>query len=348
MRGIYKWGAIYLLACFIVSLSGGCGQRSGSSEAPAASEHPYQGKTITLVVPFSPGGGYDAYARMMQPYIQKYTRAAAVVVQNIPGAGSIIGCNAVYTAKPDGLTIGILGGTAMIFSQTAGTEGVKYDVSKFTYLGRVTSDPNVTIVSAKTPYKSLDDLRQSPGVRFSSPGVGDLDFYVISVLCEAFGIKHKMVTGWEGTSQMISALAAGSIDAVSLSLGTVLPPIQNGYARPILQVTNQRAQELPQVPTARELVDKASDPEALNVLIKCLEVDKLLVAPPGMDEANTKYWRGVVEQVLKDPEFLQKAKQAQRSVSYMEGNKVAETIKEALESAGKLKAIFDKAVSQAK
>ena len=109
------------------------------SSASAASNDMFRGKTITYIVATTAGGGYDTYGRMIARYMPKYLPGARVIVRNVPGAGNIIGANAIYTARPDGLTIGMFN-TGLIYNQLIGAAGMNFDIGKFSFLGKA-ADP---------------------------------------------------------------------------------------------------------------------------------------------------------------------------------------------------------------
>src|SRR3954469_10055953 len=120
----------------------------------------YNGKTVTYIVATGPGGGYDTYGRLVAEYMQKYLPGSTFIVKNVPGAGHLVGANTLYASKADGLTIGTFN-TGLIYNQLIGNEGVKFDLRKMSWSGKAGADPRVIMVSAPTPYKTLDDLRQS-------------------------------------------------------------------------------------------------------------------------------------------------------------------------------------------
>ena len=119
----------------------------------------YEGKIIRIIVATKPGGGYDYYARLMAPFIQKYLPGSTVIVKNMPGAGHVIGTNATYLAKPDGLTIGTFN-RAVGMTQVAGMKGVKFDFSKFKWLGSPSEEIYCLIVNSET-FKNIDDVLKS-------------------------------------------------------------------------------------------------------------------------------------------------------------------------------------------
>ena len=122
----------------------------------------YEGKTITIVVGYKPGGGYDRYARLFAKHLTKHIPGSpAVIIQNVPGANSIIAANQIFSAtKPDGLTLGTFN-NGLVIAQLTKVEGVRFDLTKFAWIGSVASDAAVLTVRTDLPYKNVDDLRKA-------------------------------------------------------------------------------------------------------------------------------------------------------------------------------------------
>src|SRR5690349_23464005 len=117
----------------------------------------FKGKTITYIVATAPGGGYDNYARLIVEPMQKALPGSTIIVKNMPGAGHLIGANAVYASKPDGLTIGTFN-TGLIYNQLIDRKGIKLDLTKMSWVGKAASDPRVMILSGNNKeIKSYDD-----------------------------------------------------------------------------------------------------------------------------------------------------------------------------------------------
>ena len=100
----------------------------------------YKGRTCRFIVPYPPGGGYDTMARTMVPFLKKYLPGSTWIVINKPGAGGLVGTNYTYKARPDGLAIAIVPGSAIVVNAMIDKAGVYYDLDKFTWLGRFTGD----------------------------------------------------------------------------------------------------------------------------------------------------------------------------------------------------------------
>jgi tripartite-type tricarboxylate transporter receptor subunit TctC len=145
---------VFLISCWVFSLF------LVPKESPAAPY--YEGKRITIVVGVGPGGGYDRMARMLQKHLPRYIPGKPViVVENMPGAASIIAANQVYNkAKPDGLTLAAPQ-RGMPLAQLLNVDGVKYDVKKFAWVGSMAVESTVLAMRTDLPYKTFADLQKA-------------------------------------------------------------------------------------------------------------------------------------------------------------------------------------------
>ena len=129
---------------------------AGAAQAQTGADF-FKGKTVTYIVATAPGGGYDLYGRLIAEYMQRNLPGSTFVVKNIPGAGHMIGTNTIYASKPDGLTIGTFN-TGLIYNQLIQAEGVKFDLTKMSWIGKAASEPRVFVVGAQSPIKTFEDL----------------------------------------------------------------------------------------------------------------------------------------------------------------------------------------------
>src|ERR671915_589562 len=132
---------------------------TGAAQAQTGADF-YKGKTVTYIVSTAPGGGYDLYGRLIAEYMQKYLPGSTFVVKNVPGAGHLVGTNTIYAARPDGLTIGTFN-TGLIYNQLINAEGVKFDLSKMSWIGKVSSEPRVIVTATQSKIKNFPDLMKS-------------------------------------------------------------------------------------------------------------------------------------------------------------------------------------------
>src|SRR2546425_5255170 len=122
----------------------------------------YAGKTVTIVVGYKAGGGYDATARLLARHLPKHIPGKpTMIVQNMPGANSMIAANHVYSvAKPDGLTMGTFNRNLPI-AQLTKVEGAKFDMRKFVWIGSAASESTILAIRSDLPYKNFDDLKKA-------------------------------------------------------------------------------------------------------------------------------------------------------------------------------------------
>ena len=171
----------------------------------------YKGKNVTYVVATAAGGGYDFYGRLIAGAMEKNLPGSTFVVRNLPGAGHLIGANFIANSKPDGLTIGTFN-TGLIYNQLIGLKGVRFDLSKMSWIGKAASDPRVIIMAAQSPIKSLDDLRKADHeVRFAVAGIGSAAYVEQVMLKNALNLPMKVITGYNGNADQL-AMRRGEIE----------------------------------------------------------------------------------------------------------------------------------------
>src|SRR4026208_2615724 len=151
----------------------------------------YQGKTVRVVIGFTPGGFYDRWARLLSRYIPKYIPGNPnFVVQNMPGASSVIAANYVYNlAKADGLTL-LVPINSLYLDQIVGRTEVKFDVRKFEFIGTQEKAPTMLYFRADTPFKTLADIIQAKEPpKCGSTGTASTGYLLATVMDEAFKAK---------------------------------------------------------------------------------------------------------------------------------------------------------------
>src|SRR5688572_24142943 len=152
-----------------------------AAPAPADANY-FKGKTVTYIVATGAGGGYDTYGRLIARFMGKYLPGSRILVRNVPGAGHIIGANTIYTARPDGLTFGMFN-TGLIYNQLMGLPGIKFDLTKFSWIGKASDEIRVMVVSTKSGYKSIDDvMKVRTPIKFAAAGVGSAAYLDTRIL----------------------------------------------------------------------------------------------------------------------------------------------------------------------
>ena len=307
-----------------------------------AQENFYQGKTIRLIVGSAPGGGYDLWPRMMvRYYAQHIPGNPDVIVQNMSGAGSAVAANYLYgVAKPDGLTLGAIV-PAIYFDQLVGRKGVQFDYAKFSWIGSPEQNDILHFIRADTSYRTIEDLRNAKEPpRCGSSGTGTTGHYFPRLLEEVFGVKSKIVDGYQGGSEIDLALERGEVHCWSPVVATFFgrePYIgwhKKGFVRVVVQTGRKRDSRLADVPTIWELMDRLKTPEAARrlvpVVIAGVTLGRPILTAPGVPAERVKILRQAYARALADPALLAEAKKRSWEVNPLTGEELESLAKEVI------------------
>ena len=315
MRRVFMTTTPRLCLLAVLALSDGLPVR-----ADAQSEHDFKGKTIRLIIGTSTGGGVDLYARLVAQFLGKHLPGEPVLIaQNMPGGSSLVAANYLYNiAKPDGLTLGALQG-GVFFNQILGHNTVKFDWSKFTWIGSPERLEAQLYMRANSPYKTLDDIRRAAEPpRCGGAGTGATGFFVPKVLEETLGLKFKTVTGYQSGGEIDLAVERGELHCRAFDIGSFVGReptrswFKNGFVRSLLQTGKIRDPRLGDVPTLYELMDKQRTPEPqrrmATVVLSSGGFGRPMLAPPGMSAELAHRIRDGYAKMLRDPEFIAEVK----------------------------------------
>ncbi len=317
----------------------------------------YQGKTINVVVGLSAGGSADLFTRLLGRYMGKHIPGdPSFVVQNMPGAGSLIAANYLYSvAKPDGLTILSIP-PSLYINQLIGRKEVQYDWSKFTWIGSSTRNEYLLVVRADSPYKTAADMRQSGDpAKCSATAPGSGGHVTLKLFEEALGLKLNIVSGYGGGSEQDLAIERSEVQCRAVTTAAFLgrePYLtwqKNGFIRVIAQTPRKRNPKLHNVPTVFELMDEFKAPESSRRLASViLGTDEFgnwpFAGPPGIPRDRVKILREAFDASLQDPGFLEEAKKRGWVIEPIGGEELEKLAKEVMdqppETIKRLKAIF--------
>ncbi len=317
----------------------------------------YQGKTIRIIVGLSAGGSADLFARLLGRYMGKHIAGdPQFVVQNMPGAGSLIAANYAYgVAKPDGLTI-FSSPSSLYINQLTGSKEVQYDWSKFTWIGSSTRNEYLLVVRADSPYKSAADMRHpKEPAKCSATAAGSSGHVTLKLFEEALDLKLNVVTGYPGGNEQDLAIERGEVQCRAVTTAAFLgrePSItwqKNGFIRIIAQTPRKRNPKLGNIPTVFELMDEFKVPESskrlANVILGTDEFGNWPFAgPPGIARDRVKILRTAFDASLQDPGFLDEAKKRSWAIEPIGGEELEKLAKEVIdqppETIKRLRAIF--------
>lgn len=320
---------------FVCLLIVGVGLMAGHNPATAADAAAfYKGKTVTFIVPYSPGGGYDFYARFMAPHLEKYT-GCTMVIKNKPGGGGVVGANFVYRAKPDGRTIGILNMTGAIPAQIAGAKGIDFDLTKFNWMARLNDEPQVFVVGADSSYKSWDEiLKSTETIKLACTGTVGSTYLDLLVLKMVFDLKNfDIVTGFSGTSDADLSVIRGELVGTASSVSSKIKKIEEGNFKPLLVIAEEKVKGLENVPIIYDFPMSAEGKKIADTYIGMMNVARAMMMTPGAPADRVAFMREAFKKTLTDPDLVQKAEKMDRPVSWMDGEKVLQFVKRSFSEA---------------
>jgi tripartite-type tricarboxylate transporter receptor subunit TctC len=284
---------------------------------PASNAAPYyEGKRVRILVGFSPGGGHDRVARVLAKHLPKYIPGQpTIIVENMPGATGMIEANYVYnSAKPDGLTIGTLHG-GIIFAQLAKAEGIKFDLTKYAWIGSASSESTVLVVRSDLPFKTYKDLLQSKAqFVFGTTGPGAAGGQFPLILKEYTGLNVKMVT-YPSSADTMLAIQRKEVDGRGASYSSVKPFIDQGLVRPIIrcQVSEPGIENLP---VDQDFATSKIGKTVMASLNPAYVMGRPYVMPPKTPDSVMAILREAFAQVVKDPAAVADAKKLSLSLEY--------------------------------
>ena len=310
----------------------------GSFGAKAQSvEDFYRGKTISLVVSSSPGGGYDALSRTLARHLGKHLPGnPVVVVRNMPGAGGIVATSFINKiASRDGLTIaGVQNNTP--FEPLFGTKEADYDPTKMTWLGTPSVETGLLIVWHSSPVMTLADARKMEMTAGASGANSTPSFYA-RLLNELLGTKIKVIAGFPGQNEAYMAMERGELDSYGVTFWSSLTSTKPNWLRDkkiriLLQYGPEKETDLPDVPFAPDLIKNDEDRLLMEAAYAPLAAGRPFVAPPGLAPERTAALRKAMLDAFKDPEFVAEAAKQQLQVDKpRSGEQLQENIKRVYE-----------------
>ena len=316
-----------------------------ASQAQAADEGVafFKDKTVTYIVATAPGGGYDSYGRLIAEYMQRNLPGSTFVVKNMPGAGHIIGANAIYASKADGLTIGTFN-TGLIYNQIVGAQGVKFDLAKMSWIGKAASDPRIIVIASQSPIKSFADLQaQKTPVNFATAGPGSASYVETVILTNTLKLPVKNLTGYNGTDDQL-AMRRGEVVGSIASRSSYATFIENGYGRFIAQIGG-KDKDVPQ------LASLVKDQKALDLIALVQsqgDIARLTAGPPGVPAERMKVMIEAYKKAMEDKELQARAEKLEKPVEPAYGEDVAKAIVKALNQSEETKQLLSEALKSDK
>jgi len=332
-------GLIFLAALIFVPTGFGIAPAAQSPFNEKTVADFYHGKTVKIVVGFTPGGGYDQYSRVIGRHISKYIPGnPAVIVDNMPGAGSIIAANYTFTAAPkDGTVIGNISGP-IILEQLFNNAAVQFDMAKFRYLAVPVSETYLMIVSRKPGITRLDELTGPKGKQISMGGIpGSTVEHAPVLVRDVLGASRKIDSRNKGTADVRLAIESGEVEGFfntwASSKITSLDKIKSGEWVILAQMSEKPIKDLivPNVPTI-PMISRTNEQRLLLKYGTSTPNDfgKVYVLPPGTPPDRAAALEAAFTKTFADKEFLADADKGKLEVDPLIGDEIHKMVVEFL------------------
>jgi tripartite-type tricarboxylate transporter receptor subunit TctC len=304
----------------------------------------YKGRTITFTIGSAPGGGYDTYSRLIASHLGRHiTGQPTIVPQNVPGAGSIRAANYLYNVAPkDGTAIGMVDEAILlnqilgaqepntklswfggILRQITGTQETKTDAVKFNWIGRILANSAVLFVRREAGVQKIEDAIDKELIVSASGTASKLNW---TVLKNAFGMKFKIVSGYQGSNESLLALMRGEADALSMPWSilriTGEELIRDKKINLLLQTGAEKDADLANVPRMVDLARNDDERKLLELFASPSMIGRSVLAPPGVSTERVAELRRAFMAMTQDPTFLSDLKKARLELSPLSGEQL--------------------------
>ena len=280
----------------------------------------YEGKRMTIIVGYAPGGGYDRMARLFAKNLPKYISGKpSIIIENMEGADSLIAANHIYRiAKPDGLTIGAVN-RGLPFAQLLKAEGVRFDLTKFSWIGSAAVEAIVLALRSDLPFKTFNDIQNSKSpIMLGATGPASSGAQFPLLLKEYLGVNLKIIT-YPSSSDVMLAIERKEVDGRGASYSSVKASIDRGGLRAFIRgrVFESGIENLP----VDEDICTNKKGKALMAMRSAPDrIGRPFIAPPGTPSDVMNILRDAFAKTAKDPELQAEAKKLGMEAEYVSGD----------------------------
>jgi tripartite-type tricarboxylate transporter receptor subunit TctC len=315
------------------------------------------GKTVRWLVPSKPGGGYDAYSRLIQPFLEARLNAR-IRVENRPEAGGIVAALTIRDARADGTVIGIVNAPGLLAAKVVGNDRAPDVSSDFTILGRVMGIQYLVLAGRDSGISNIGELLAIARQRTVLIGVSDsgsTSFFTVPVITSLLGVEHALVTGYVGNSARSLAVMRGEVDIVVLNYDSNSNRLDNGELIPLLQVTGEPVRHIGPIPSLSDIASRQAalthrTPEQArqeaDLLNQIVSTGRLVVAPLGLPEPLEACLGDAMLEVLGSDGLRRAAESARLSLAPLDRTSAEKNIDMAVGEIHRFEPLLRKALEQ--
>jgi len=290
----------------------------------------FSGKTVKMIVGMPPGGGVDAYARLVQRHLGRLVPGApAIIVQNLPGAGSLRSVVALVNSPHDGTVIGTFS-SSLITEAISAPERVKVDFRSFAFIGNVSEDIRVCYIRSASGVRSWQDLLARDQIIFGATAPGTSGNIDAAMLRNLFGVKLKQVQGYAGSADKRLALEKGEIDG-DCGGWTSIPQdwLRDRKINVLIRLSPTLSAGMERdVPFGGDLLRDERDRKIYNFLIAPERLGRLFMVPAQVPADRVAALRAAFDLMVTDATFLAEAQKFGLTVTPMTGGDVDRQVAE--------------------
>jgi tripartite-type tricarboxylate transporter receptor subunit TctC len=319
------------------------------------------GDSLRWIVPSRPGGGYDAYSRLLQPFIEDEL-GSRIIIENRPEAGGIVGAAAIRDAEADGRTLGLVNASGLLAANAVTGGTAPNPATDFRILGSVVSNHLVMFTGRDSGISSLSELLDQAQSRPVVAGVrdaGSSSFYAVPVAADLLGFDYELVTGYVGSAARTLAAMRGEVDVVFGHFDSVESQVEAGELLPLLQLTTASGSgvDVPRLAgaegeAARRAVELGRSPEeaaaAAAALAAVVGAGRLVVGPPALPEPLAACLESALWRVMTGEELAAAARRAQLGIDPLDAAAARLQVLEAEAALPRFEPLVQAAVEQAR
>jgi tripartite-type tricarboxylate transporter receptor subunit TctC len=293
----------------------------------------YKGRTITVLIGYSPGGSYDAAGRVLARHMGRYIPGnPSLLPQNMPGAGTLNLVNYLYNVAPkDGTAFGIFA-RGMAMEPLIGGTNAKFDATKLTWIGSAANEISLCATFASSPVKTWRDALTTEFTVAGNGSGSDPDVFA-NVLRNAFGVKNRLISGYPGSAEISLAMERGEIDGrCGWSWSSIKAEKSQWLAEHklnlIVQLALEKAVDLPNVPLITELATDDRQRQILKLIFSRQTMGRPFAGPPAIPTDRAGALRKAFDLTMKDPQFLAEAQMRGLEINPVSGHDIEKLIAE--------------------
>jgi tripartite-type tricarboxylate transporter receptor subunit TctC len=298
-------------------------------------EQVFAGRTITIYVGYTAGGSYDLYGRLISRHLGQHLPGhPTVVVQNMPGAGSLKAANYLYEVAPrDGTALGVVVESTAL-EQALANPAAQYDAAKFTYVGRVATSNNIFMMWQGAKVQSIEDAKRAVAL-LAGTGPGSIAETIPKLTNALLGTRFKLISGYPASTEAMLAMERGEVDGSSSSWAAVKVGKQEWLKEKkikiILQTTPERVAELPDTPCLGEIGSTPEDRQVFALYASGSAIGRSLLGPPGIAAERVAALRAGFDAMVKDPDFVADIQKINVELDPLPGAAVAQLVARTLD-----------------